>query len=106
MIEGVAQLSMHLRPMSYCFCSCLALVGEGLSAFSLLRHSPQSSLNPISDTPRQFVGPLVYRLVRDAYCLGSGGYGPAQQFDGFGFEHELLNHSSIESVNFCSNFCV
>ena len=67
--------------------------------WSLLRHSPERSLDAVHYSIRQHVRPLVYRLVRDANCFGGGGDGPTQQFDGFGFEHAELNHSSINAVN-------
>ncbi len=59
-----------------------------------LRTAPKRSLHAISDSPRQHVRPLVHRLVGDAYSLGDGGDGSAEEFDGFGFAHAPLNHSS------------
>lgn len=41
----------------------------------------------VGDPRRQNVRPLIDRLVCDADCMGSGGNGSAQQFNGFGFFH-------------------
>ena len=49
--------------------------------------------NSVSYSVRKFIRPLIHRLVSDAYCLGGSGDGTAQQFNGFCFEHALLNQA-------------
>jgi hypothetical protein len=43
--------------------------------------------NAVSDSVRELVRPLPYRLVSNANCLGGGGDGSAQQFNGLCFLH-------------------
>jgi transcriptional regulator with XRE-family HTH domain len=54
----------------------------------------QSSKDTVGDPIRQHIRPLIDGLVGDADCLCGGRNGPAENFDGFGLEHGLLNHSS------------
>lgn len=56
--------------------------------------SRQRTTDTVSDALGEHVWPLVDRLVGNADCLGDGGDGAAKQFNGFGFEHATLNHSS------------
>ncbi len=48
----------------------------------------------VNNASRKFVRPLVNCLICDADLFRSGRDGTAQKFDGFGFKHALLNHSS------------
>jgi hypothetical protein len=80
---------------------------RALSRFSLeLWHclSRYRCVNTVSNSRWKNVGPFVYCLVRDANCTGGSRGRPTQQFDGFGFEHAPLNHSSNDFVNFGSKF--
>ena len=43
--------------------------------------------NPIRNTRRQLVRPLVDCLIRDPDALCGGGDGTAEQFDGLDFQH-------------------
>lgn len=66
----------------------------GARRSNALRLAPQRRLNTVFDSGRQLIRPLVNRLVGDANSLGGGGDGSAEEFNGFGFEHASLNHSS------------
>lgn len=48
-----------------------------------------------NDSVGQVVGPFANGLVGDAERLGGGGDGAAEQFNGVGFAHAPLNHSSF-----------
>ena len=76
--------------------------------FWLLRHAPERGLHAVCYSRRQVLGPLIYRLVCDANCIGSGGDSPAQQFNGFSFKHGRIEPQFNSFVNpgsakYCKN---
>jgi len=77
------------------FCRCWVAVRTNKLGRQMLASLDRQ--NSVSYSVRKFIRPLIHRLVSDAYCLGGSGDGTAQQFNGFCFEHALLNHSSDKS---------
>lgn len=66
----------------------LLLGGQGLGGRHLLATlAPKSGLNAVSNAGREFVGPLVDRLIGHANCICRRGHGPAEHVDGFSLSH-------------------
>lgn len=57
-------------------------------------NAPQGRLHAVRNARRQYDGPLVDSLIRDANSFRGGGDGPTEESDCIDLEHQVLNHSS------------
>lgn len=87
--EIAAEALRHLLSDQACTCQKRVVHGLGLNSGKceqLARDDSalanQSCNHPIDDAHRQFVGPLVHRLVGNANCLGGGGCRASEEFYG------------------------
>lgn len=67
--------------------------------------APERRLHAVSDSRREFLRPLVHRLVGHADSLGGGGYRAAEEFDRLCLAHAPLNHSSWPCATIVQQAC-